>query len=110
MYSQLFVLGLAAMASVEAHPSLGRQSKYHHRSLIEKRATPATTVSGWSYIGCYKDNGNDRTLSASKKIASTMTPSACVAYCSDLGYSYAGLEYYDEVSNLSIATVNEEHV
>ncbi|OWZ37285.1 glucan endo-1,3-alpha-glucosidase agn1 [Cryptococcus neoformans] len=96
MYSQLFVLGLAAMASVEAHPSLGRQSKYHHRSLIEKRATPATTVSGWSYIGCYKDNGNDRTLSASKKIASTMTPSACVAYCSDLGYSYAGLEYYDE--------------
>ncbi|ADV23630.1 glucan endo-1,3-alpha-glucosidase agn1 [Cryptococcus gattii Ru294] len=96
MFSQLLVLGLAVMASVDAHPRLGRPSKYPRRSVIEKRATPATTVSGWSYIGCYKDNGDDRTLSGSKEITSTMTPSACVAYCSGLGYSYAGLEYYDE--------------
>lgn len=106
MFSQLLVLGLAVMASVDAHPRLGRPSKYFRRSAIEKRVTPATTVSGWSYIGCYKDNGNDRTLSGSKEITSTMTPSACVAYCSGLGYSYAGLEYYDEVSSLLIMAVS----
>lgn len=27
-----------------------------------------------------------------------MTPSVCNSYCSGLGYTYAGTEYYDEVS------------
>ena len=77
--------------------SLGGSTTTTSSTTSTSAAAASTSVSA-TYVGCYKDNGDNRTLNGSKKISSSMTPSVCNSYCSGLGYTYAGTEYYDEVS------------
>lgn len=46
--------------------------------------------------GCFSDNVNVRSLSASSFHSPTLTDESCVANCQLLGYSFAGVEYGDE--------------
>jgi hypothetical protein len=62
--------------------------------------TPGPTVtglpSGWTYKGCWVDQEYGRILIASEPDSSTLTIESCVATCSGLGYSVAGMEYYTQ--------------
>lgn len=54
---------------------------------------------GWSFLACYSDAGDSRTLSTPQSVqagASGMTVAQCTAACASGGYRYAGLEYSDE--------------
>jgi hypothetical protein len=69
-------------------------------ALVTKRGvSPAASSelqSGWTYVGCYSDEQNARTLSAATYANNTvMDAAACVQYCSNKGYIYAGTEYTD---------------
>lgn len=55
--------------------------------------TDLTQTLGWEYFGCAFDNVTVRTLDGSNTSDDDMTVEACVSYCSEAGYSYAGLEY-----------------
>jgi hypothetical protein len=51
----------------------------------------------WSNIGCYTEATNSRALTGSSYTSSTnMTGESCLAFCA--GYTYAGVEYAQEVS------------
>lgn len=55
-----------------------------------------STISGYSYTGCYADNGSDRVLSGitfANVGLGSVTNTKCVEYCSAHGYSVAGTEY-----------------
>lgn len=46
-----------------------------------------------SYMGCYKDNANSRSLNALPPLtASNMTVAMCQKYCGNKGYDFAGLQ------------------
>ncbi|PQE31984.1 WSC domain-containing protein [Rutstroemia sp. NJR-2017a WRK4] len=55
-----------------------------------------STISGYSYTGCYADNSSNRVLSGVKFAnvgLGSVTNTKCVDYCSAHGYSVAGTEY-----------------
>ncbi|PQE11362.1 WSC domain protein [Rutstroemia sp. NJR-2017a BVV2] len=55
-----------------------------------------STISGYSYTGCYADNTSNRVLSGIKFAdvgLESVTNTKCVEYCSAHGYSVAGTEY-----------------
>lgn len=52
---------------------------------------------GWTALGCRKDNVAGRTLDVDAYTSvSNMTIAACISHCSALGHSLAGLEYARE--------------
>jgi hypothetical protein len=56
----------------------------------------------WGYIGCYTEATNSRALTGASYVDTTnMTGESCAAFCA--GYTYAGVEYSEEVRN-SLAT------
>lgn len=58
---------------------------------------PGTT--GWTFLGCYSDNVNGRTLVNGFQVpggASAMTVELCEATCKSAGYILAGVEYSGE--------------
>ena len=67
--------------------------------VVKRDVSPADNSElqpGWTYVGCYTDKQNSRTLSASTYSDNqNMDGSACVQYCSKKGYVYAGTEYSD---------------
>lgn len=55
-----------------------------------------STISGYSYTGCYADNSSSRVLSGitfANVGLGSVTNTKCVDYCSAHGYSVAGTEY-----------------
>lgn len=58
---------------------------------------PANLPDGWSSKGCYIDSTAARTLSAKSFTDTTgMTIEACITFCSNANYVYAGTEYSQE--------------
>ena len=53
---------------------------------------PAAIAKLPSYLGCYADTGNPRTLAVTPQIGESMTPEVCLQKCTQMGYKYAGLE------------------
>ncbi|OCK86428.1 WSC-domain-containing protein [Lepidopterella palustris CBS 459.81] len=53
----------------------------------------ASLPSGWTSSGCYIDNAYGRILSVQQPNSDTLTIESCIATCSGLGYTIAGLEY-----------------
>jgi hypothetical protein len=54
---------------------------------------------GWSFLACYTDTADSRTLSTSQSVnsgSSGMTVAQCTAACGQVGYRFAGLEYADQ--------------
>jgi hypothetical protein len=59
--------------------------------------TGATSLpTGWTYKGCWVDEQYGRILAISEPEVATLTVESCVATCSGLGYSVAGMEYYTQ--------------
>lgn len=59
-----------------------------------KPAPPVVVeVEGWTYLGCYTDNPQKRTL-ISKLTKGNITPQNCAVICQ--GYRFFGLEYSNE--------------
>jgi hypothetical protein len=54
---------------------------------------------GWSFLACYTDTADSRTLSTLQSLdsgSSGTTVAQCTAACGQAGYRYAGLEYADQ--------------
>ncbi|OCF75909.1 hypothetical protein I204_03206 [Kwoniella mangroviensis CBS 8886] len=90
MLGQTLIIALAAITTfVDAHPHQIRKVSPAHN--VEKRATTAPTISGWTYQGCVTDGGA-RALTAASQINGAMTAQLCTTWCASKGYTYAGLE------------------
>ena len=60
-------------------------------------AVNATAILPWKYQGCYTDNSpNGRTLKNQQPDNKTLTVESCIAMCTSLGYTIAGMEYSDQ--------------
>jgi hypothetical protein len=69
-------------------------------SITSTTAPLPTVTAGLTYAGCYVDSSS-RTLSFFAFSSTTnMTTSSCQIACSGAGYTYAGVEYGQEVSTL----------
>jgi WSC domain len=51
---------------------------------------------GWNYKGCWIDGAYGRILPVGANLASPNTPASCIAACTSMGYSIAGMEFSDE--------------
>jgi hypothetical protein len=61
----------------------------------------SSNTAGLSYQGCYVDSADSRTLGFFLGAnGNTMTPDLCSSLCTAASYTYAGIEYGDEVSYL----------
>lgn len=61
--------------------------------------TQSVGTSGWTFLGCYSDSVNARTLKNGLQVpggASAMTVELCEATCIAAGYVLAGVEYSGE--------------
>lgn len=67
-------------------------SGHAKRDLITSNNLP----SPWSYLGCYSDSVSSRQLTGASYSSSSMTEQSCIAFCSNKGYTVAGLEYSQE--------------
>ncbi|KAJ4172166.1 hypothetical protein NW754_002354 [Fusarium falciforme] len=68
-------------------------------SVILRRdlTTPTNPQEGWNYIGCFVDSVAQRVLNGAVHYDTTgLTAESCVAFCSDGGFAYAGMEYTAE--------------
>ena len=52
-----------------------------------------SSITGWTYMGCYTDALNTRALSTNIYFDSAMTVEKCLAYCKTQGALTAGVEY-----------------
>ena len=67
-------------------------------SPLDIRAAPANLSA--AYIGCFADSST-RLLSSISNVSSSLTPQTCRTFCKSKGYTYAGVEYADEVRHLA---------
>lgn len=68
-----------------------------YASLIKRDLTPVSAPApGWSYQGCYTDSTSARKLDSASYQSSSMTVESCVSFCSNQGYTTAGVEYSTE--------------
>lgn len=57
-------------------------------------APTSTTISGYTYAGCYSDAASTRSLR--KSMQADGTRAGCISACSKAGYTFAGMEYASE--------------
>lgn len=62
-------------------------------AVVAKYYTDVTHSLGWEYAGCAIDSVSSRTLGGPNESKDDMTVETCISFCSNAGYSYAGLEY-----------------
>lgn len=67
-------------------------------SLPEKRANKLPP--GWENYGCVTESYQQRLLQGKAFTAGTQSPLLCMTTCQQLGFSWAGTEYVDEVCPL----------
>jgi hypothetical protein len=65
---------------------------------FKKRA--ASIPQGWSYEGCAEESWNERLLQGFAYSSPSLTPLQCLTLCASGGYTFAGMEYGQEVSAL----------
>lgn len=102
MLSSTFVsaLSLLAVASAQSSASTTSAAASASASVV---ATAAAGSDGYSYMGCYNETteiagtSGARALSGGKmETGNDTTVAACLQYCGDSNYQYAGLEYSKE--------------
>ncbi|UJO20415.1 WSC domain-containing protein [Fulvia fulva] len=59
-------------------------------------AANASLPTRWSYVGCYNDTQQVRTLQGGATTDKAMNGSTCAKYCNDKKFVYAGTEYSNE--------------
>jgi glucan 1,3-beta-glucosidase len=72
----------------------------------------AYVPTGWNYLGCYSDNPSARTFSYYLVVPGgqgATTIQSCVAACSALGYSLAGIEYANECCKFPLLHSRNTH-
>ncbi|KAK3329358.1 glyoxal oxidase-like protein [Apodospora peruviana] len=57
---------------------------------------PTNLPGAWTYQGCYTDVAGRTIGAAGYASATAMTNQACIAFCSNKGFQYAGTEYTEE--------------
>lgn len=68
-----------------------------NNSAIDYIAPTSVIPTDYSYVGCIAEGSTGRALTGASWISSTaMTRGACVSFCSDKGFAYAGVEYGQE--------------
>ena len=87
---------LVALPLVLAGFCQAKLERKHVSSRLSQHASRSSvaTVSGATYLGCFSDPSNSRTLSYQAYSSSTNTPAACAAACPT--YQYFGVEYGKE--------------
>ena len=75
----------------------GNRLSIYTGSVVDSAPTTNPGPDGWSFLACYTDTADSRTLSISVDSGpSGMTVAQCTAACRSGGYRYAGLEYANE--------------
>merc|ERR1712070_376862 len=69
-------------------------------------------TAGFSYVGCFRDDGNNRDLPVFKEDSVDMTPSRCNSLC--LGFDYFAVQITqcycgNTYANVQEPTVTEQH-
>ncbi|KAK3217304.1 hypothetical protein GRF29_1g2680333 [Pseudopithomyces chartarum] len=87
--------------STEACGGSNRLTVYNNPTGVSREPSVNPGVDGYRSLGCYTDAPGARTLATEVSNAipggyQNSTVANCVAACSQLDYSYAGLEYYGE--------------
>lgn len=92
MLANIIFLGTLLIPSIVAQTSwLGSSSglvsarRSRHRDVTARSTT-------WKYLGCTKDSSGNRLLTSYATNSNSLTIESCVATCSGMGYTYAGLE------------------
>jgi hypothetical protein len=70
-------------------------------------SSPTGTPAGWTFLGCYTDNVQGRSLQLGIPVPggpTAMTVEACLSGCLALGYKLAGVEYADECCQCPVST------
>jgi hypothetical protein len=102
MFVSAFVsaLSLFAVASAQSSASTSSAAATATSSVV---AIAAAGSDGYSYMGCYNETtgiegtSGARALSGGKmETGNDTTVAACLQYCGDSNYQYAGLEYSKE--------------
>ncbi|KAF4624843.1 hypothetical protein G7Y89_g13327 [Cudoniella acicularis] len=92
MYEYIDAAGVVAVPSASTSPTASATPTAS--SSTPSPTTPAITLpTGWSYSGCWVDGVQGRILANQQPDSATNTIETCIATCSGLGYSIAGLEY-----------------
>ncbi|KAJ6614204.1 glycosyl hydrolase family 71-domain-containing protein [Mycena sp. CBHHK59/15] len=67
-------------------------------------SSAATSTPTWSYLGCYVDTTNPRTLNNGMHYTSSngQSVSSCLAACAGAGYAYGGTEYGVRIDSLIV--------
>lgn len=90
---------LAALAALL--PLTSASIDLSRRDLVPSEAP----LEDWGYIGCFVDSVAERALGDATHFDTTgLTAESCVAFCADLGYTYAGAEYSVECCKSIIFT------
>lgn len=87
----LLLLPQLAAATTEQHHT----RSFSSRPLNHRRQTVPTNLPGnWTSLGCFTDQGGARTLGGSTYASgNAMTAGACIAYCEERDFIYAGTEF-----------------
>jgi hypothetical protein len=89
MYEYINAAGVVASATAAATSTTATPTA----SVPSSTTIPVTLPTGWSYAGCYVDGAQGRIFSTQEPDSSSNTIESCIATCSSLGYTIAGLEY-----------------
>jgi hypothetical protein len=81
------------VSSSPASPSSSTSTTTSGPTTTPTTPVPGDLPSGWSYSGCWVDGAHGRILANQQSDSTTNTIEACIATCSGLGMSIAGLEY-----------------
>jgi len=63
---------------------------------VRAQSIPDVLPTNWTSVGCFTDISTSRTLAATSLIQDPMTIEACIHFCQNAGYIYAGVEYSRE--------------
>ena len=81
-----------AGATGHGHLHVSRPRSLHKRALGISANLPAN----WTSKGCYTDSVQSRALQGKGYADGAMTQEACISFCSNGGYVYAGVEVCTE--------------
>jgi hypothetical protein len=71
-----------------------RLSTYQNLAYVSPPTTSTPAIPGWTYLGCYLDQYNPRSLPDASKFSNSLTLEDCAAFCK--GFNFFGMEYSSE--------------
>ncbi|KAJ3556376.1 hypothetical protein NM688_g2060 [Phlebia brevispora] len=89
------LVSLAALGALA--PTVVHASAFHHVHRLHKLNRRQAAPLNWTFIGCFTEGQNGRTLSSASYVNDTsMTDESCISFCAGQSYFFAGTEFGQE--------------